>query len=265
MQKYFLKYCINNKVFSIQKLLLLRKLSKSFKNIIESNDEINKIIEYKKMIQAKLFYDKNIYDQYSYLRITIKNNLKDKYKNYKSIQIPYINNCQDDFESDKLIYFVDKMSISIEFIIFVYEYIQNPAIYINLISYENINSINILHEKEIRNYITNNYEPYGLILFLPLIYIKTENHNEKSIKVLCYVNVIDQEIENSFPDESERYIVFTIETKDNDAFDVIKKYIESITKSLISNNQEDKNIDYCYPQDIEKMVQPLEKAINLII
>ena len=74
MFEYLIHFIVSKQLISINKLFLLRRLSKFWKLRIECESlEVNKIIKFIKDIDNRLYYDKSVYDQYFYKRLIIKN------------------------------------------------------------------------------------------------------------------------------------------------------------------------------------------------
>jgi hypothetical protein len=220
-----------------------------------------------------------IYDQYHYKRLIIKNSLIPQYPKYNELRIPFINFCYMDFDNEEddntpkeKIYFIDELNIPFEFYIFLEEYLNNPTVYVRLYPPEIIRK-NISDQKNnLRGYMSKSIELYKVIFLIPLCYSKHYRIHFKDkqyITILCYINVIDKELEFSFPDLSERYISLIIEMNDLENnelhFDKIQQYLSDISKSILSDNVEDKITDFYYPQDIAQHSQSFEKCFDVLI
>src|SRR5271170_2075457 len=274
--RYFICYIVKKNILTTIKLLDLRKLCKSWKLSIESeSDDVNRILNYKKIITQKLKYDKNIYNADYYKRIIIKNTLNPLFPMYEQIKITTVNICYMDIDEDNDInYFVGEDDLPYEFKIFLQEYNINPTIYVRIYNPQIIIKTIADHKNIIRDKIINSdlSQPNlcRIIFLVPLCYSKHYRVHYKDnqfINVLCFVNIIDNELKNIFPDE--RYVVISIEVDNLEDNEVhcftMQKYLLSIYKSIVSDDPQDKIAEYCYPQDLANCLQSFDKCFDNLI
>lgn len=278
--KYFICYIIKRNLISTINLLEFRKICKQWKYIIENESSIiNRLLTYKIEINKKLFYNKTNYDQYHYKRIIIKNILIPLFPQYQKIKIPFINSYYmdlDDMEIQDKVYFIGDENIPIEFSIFLQEYYNSPTVYIRIYPPNIIEKNIIEHKNKLRERIINmkidKPDLYGIIFLVPLCYSKHYRSHYKDkqfINILCYINIIDKDLESDFPETYERYIVLNIELNDLENnelhYDTLFKYLMDISKSIISNDPQNKLKDYYYPQDLAYNAQSFEKCFDVLI
>lgn len=277
--RYFICYVIKKNLLTDAKLFDLRKLCKSWKNTIETeSDDVQHILKYQLSMRDKLKYDKEIYDQHHYKRQIIKNILEPLLPKYHELKIPFIDSCYMDLdfidpaESEKC-YYVGEHSIPYEFMVFLREYYDSPTVYVKIYTPEIIKKVITDHKNKLREYLclyTEKPELYGIIFLVPLCYSKhyREHYKDKQfLNILCYINLIDKNLADDFPDE--KYIVLTVDIddlEDNDAhYSIMQKYLASITKSITSDKVQDKIADYYYPQDLAQNAQSFDKCFENLI
>lgn len=278
--RYFICYVIKRNLLSPNKLFEFRTLCSKWKQTIEyESSEVERLLKYQQEIVKKLFYDTNTYDQYHYKRKIIKNTLIPWFPKYKELQIPFINSCYMDLDFDdepEKVYIVCEENIPNEFRIFIQEYYNSPTVYVKLYPPEIIKKSIMEHKNKLRDYLINmsdgKLELYGRIFLVPLCYskhYKIHYKDKQFVNILCFINVVDKELESDFPEMHERYIVLTIELEDleNNEFhyELLQKYLMSISKSIVSDNSQDKIPDYYYPQDVAQNAQSFDKCFDLLI
>lgn len=271
--KYFIYYVIKKSLISTDTLFNLRKLCKKWKQQIEyESDDVIRTLKYQIIIREKLKYDKDSYDHNTYKRKIIKNTLTSLYTQYKKLKLPGIDFCYSDLDLDEepeKIYFVSSKNMPNEFSIFLEEYYINPTVYVRLYPPEVIqNSINF-HKNKLRSYLDTDLNLIKVIFLVPLCYSKHYKafyHDKQYINILCYINIIDENLKKLFP---EKYIVLSLELDDlennEEHFNSIQKYLNNISKSIFSENIKDKIADYSYPENLASNSKSFERCFDILL
>lgn len=267
--KYFINYLVSKSLYSDENLFVLRILSKTTKIIIESNDRIKKIIDYQNNIKKILSYDKDVYDRYYYVRITTQNLFKNLYEKYKLIRIPYITYCFMDSDSEnednEKINYVDDGPHLLEFNIFLYEYINNPMIQLEIFPVKLIKNLQIENKSIMQKHILSENQN-NLVLLTPLLYKKNEPESfiKLPTKIIVHVNVINFDNNNI---NNNKYMIITtnLDLQSSDFHTDLKKYLTSITTSINSNSNINKIKEYHYLEDILKECFSFEKCFNILL
>lgn len=279
--EYLVHFIIKKNLVSVTKLLQMRTLSRQMGVSIENESfDVKRLLKFYKEITQKLCYDSKVYDQYYYRRLVIQNNILQIFQKYKEITIPSISSCYTDLDDNdddfqEKMYFVNEEPIPIEFNIFLHEYKKSPSVHVRPYPPELIQQIILKQRENIRRFLINMGEKldlHGISYLVPLCYSKhypSHYRDGQYINVLCYINLIDKELEPEFPEPCERYITFIVEMDDldnvNNHYLAIKKFLNKISRSVSTSDSASKVNEYYYPQDLARSAQSFEKCFDILI
>ena len=258
----------------ITKLLQWRLLGSTWKDNIENQHSVRSVLDFRNKLQQILYVNPDIYDENYYKRQVLRMELIEEVKQYRELTIPTITWCLSDFEEDnsgEKIYFVSARAAPREFRLFAQIYCHTPNIKIRVYPHKIISKIHLEQSSMIGEYVQNT-RGSNIMLFTPLCYAKHYRKNLKDrqyITVLCFVNVIDADLDQDFPDEDERFTTITLDVNDLDNneqhFRNLTVRLGRITQSIMSQDSKKKIKEYMYPQNIAEKCQTFDKCLEDVI
>jgi hypothetical protein len=277
---FYISYISSKSLITSQKLLEWRAINKDWKTAIEQEAvDVKHILQLQSRIHKILYYDPEIYDKYTYRRNMLKREINVMYDKYHELTIPTIGWCVEDLDLDsdepEKVYYVDSQGLPSEYYILLSEYAKSPSILVRLYAPEMLEQLSKSQTNFVRGTsaaVSGQFQASKLILLHPIAYTKhyrTSLKDKQYVAVVCYVNLLDEDLNNDFPDEMERYLVLTVDLQDlDDKEEHYKKVSEmclKITRSLITNNPKEKISEYIYPQNIAEDCQPLDRCLETIL
>lgn len=166
-------------------------------------------------LRDRLTYDKSIYDSAYSKRSVIRKTIESEFSSWKKINLPYIEWYEYDLDSsdepDIMEVLCEEMPP--EFWIFFEEYRQFPSVLVKLYPPDTILKILDLHTRAFRSRILNDEPIENTVCYIPICYSKhfAFKGDQNYINVLCFVCVIDPDLEDHLPEENERYYVFELD------------------------------------------------------
>lgn len=209
----FFQSAIDLVLFTRKQLCELRSICTRWCEVIEKIDlVIEKIIGYN--IHKRLFYDKDIYDEYYYSKLIVLSRwqrLWDRYNDKCVVMLEYV---EDDLEDGDPVISIEGTTIPMEFRMFLKKYKEFPTTKIKLYHPDTLKRLFIsqkIHTRENMDEIEN------IVHFTPLCYskhYKTNIDDSQFISVLCYVNALDEDILEGLGTFYERFHVIRLDLDD---------------------------------------------------
>lgn len=268
---YFIRFLIRKHILSARRLIYLQQVCKSWRDIVESGTETGDLIRFQIQLREKLQYDKSCYDQLYYKRLLILNALTPAIDKYRKLEIPQIVTSDNHKLTSDLggMAFIQTRGMPNEFKILLQEYQNYPVVQVRLYGYKFIDRAISIGTNQIRDIIISGGKFDNMILFVPIMFsrhFRIYLQNKQYITIACYINVIDPALEQEFPDESERFIVFTVEleniSSDTAHHHAVLDYIKKITESIQTTDISKKLTDYYYVRDIVQESRSLLKCYS---
>jgi hypothetical protein len=229
--------------------LKCRALCKNWHDRIAIQPRVSALIQKHKKIFDLLNYDREVYDEFYYTRIIMKNTFDEIKHDYDKFEIPRIEMMRSDLDENELISYITVFDVPVDIKIFFYEFFQNINIIISLYPANEIKKIIMKQSDFLRNILYKGNESMRFtVLFTPFCWSKHVKNNIRDsnyFNVLCYCNVVDLEIESEFPDSDERYIIWQMDIAEMLEPFLMNKTIEIQKNKLINFISQLSCIDQC--------------------
>lgn len=197
---------------TLANLMKMRMVSREWKLAIESL--VSRIGTFSKVYNCCrniLWFDLLTYDQHHYKRLLLREVLDRLLIQYNNMVLPVINEYEYDLDGESLNqYSVGQAIMPDEYYIFLEAWGLYPSTTVHPIPLQILESIlknqfNWL-EKLILS-MDSQDDLKRLVTYCPMLYRIDEQKN--IMKILCYVNVVDSDLELDFPIDSERFCVIS--------------------------------------------------------
>jgi hypothetical protein len=273
---------ISKKFWSTKTLINLLTLNKIWYDRLINEDEIKAVVKLQIDIRNIIKHNTDVYDNFTYKRKILKTVFSPTLQLYKNLNVPYItcSYSEDDLDEDEpnsiyLIYYIAEKRLPNELLIFLSEYEKTPDPRVNVFQPEYITRFIRKATQELNKlklYTSSKPQYTNMVFLIPVCYSKHYKHVHKDanyVSVLCYVHIIDTEIEDKLVNKSNRYIILHIGLKNLDEtqfiLNEVETYINSIYTSLTTNNNKEKLKEFYYYQDILNISENFVKCLTELV
>jgi hypothetical protein len=196
-------------------LMRYRQTSKEWKNHIESLiPRINTFTRVYSTISDTLAFDKSQYDQYHYERMLLRNS----FDAGEILTLPIINTEELWLDETEFLnqYVVGHVSMPDEYYIFMNLWREFPSTTLRPVPLGILRDILDVQRKKVEACVLNAIDDTSIaniITYLPIVYsMDAERFDDEPryMHVLCYINVVDKNLETDFPVDSERFCIIDI-------------------------------------------------------
>lgn len=254
---------------SEDKLIPFRKLNKNYRSAINNNfSSFRTMHQTYNFIQDTLYFDATEYDGQVYKRRLLKKTLVDNKIKYAKIQLPWIDVWDIEEIGDQ--YVVEWKKLPEEYYTFLELYEKFPSTRARLYPISLIQGIIKNQYDYLENLIFTMDSPKDLsniITFIPICYIKHFKQNPEDnefIMMICYVNVVDSELENEFPAIHERFFSIELECDDLESneshFEILENHLQYLTKNIKSGDE-----TMLLPKNISTQLGSFENKFSKIL
>ena len=262
LQDIFISYL--NATADVDTLLIYRSICRRWNTKIEKCYKLEEIFSRRKAIREILKYDENIYDENTYPRYTLRNNMGLTKNEYRKIRFPGIISVASDFDDeDDFMLLSTQLSSYIDTKIFYSEYSRTPSTKISLCSPEFLKRVYNGQHRLLQDKLCNCEAIDKLVFFNPICYSKHYKKKPKDkqyINLLCYINIIGITHEGIELSECERYVplyIFDTLKNEKNMEQTIEEHIMDKT-IRINENIEDLS-------DILQNSQTIDSALEIVL
>lgn len=227
-------FCADDQMLSL--LMKFRKVSRVWERHIESLvPRINTFTKVYRVCLESLYYDKSVYDQHYYER-KLLGELSEK---YDEVSLPVIN--MDELQLDDEIilqYMVGRMAMPDEYHVFMRVYREYPSSIIRPVPIDVLIGVLESQLRVVSDLVMSAIDDASvsnLVTYCPICYsIDKDNFasETKLMHVLCYVNVVDKNLEIDFPIDSERFCIIDIPVVSLSVLTIDLGFIEKADKTV---------------------------------
>jgi hypothetical protein len=197
-------------------LMRYRQTSKDWKNHIESLiPRINTFTRVYSTVCNILAFDKSQYDQYHYERML----LKSKIEADGVLTMPVINTEELWLDETEFLdqFVVGHVSMPDEYHIFMNLWREFPSTTIRPVPLWIMRDILDVQHKKVEVYVLDAFDDTSIaniVTYLPIVYstdAERFDDEPRYMHVLCYINVVDKNLETDFPVDSERFCIIDVQ------------------------------------------------------
>lgn len=181
-----------------------------------------------------LQFDDTIYDSQCYSRKIAARYLVKNWKSYHDQRIPMI--LFDEIDLDDMIlpqYSIGSRAFPDEYYIILHVLRKYPSIIVELYSIDMLCDLIDSQKKQLERKILNMIDDSDLnniITFIPIVVVSSG----QQIHALCYCNVVDTLLEKDFPQDSDRFLIISIE-KSVDWNTKLTEYLQIFSDNIASS------------------------------
>jgi len=273
--EYLFDYIVIHNLVDVYKLYELLNIKAWREYILNASEDVAELLSCYEQTKKILYFDVNVYDQYYYKRQVLCNTLPPQIQQLSKLKFSKIEITEDisldDENVKEIIYFIGDTEVPDEYKLFLQIYQQNPSVFVRLYNYDVIDKMVVYNKTLLKSRIRQICETSTItncLLLYPLVYskhYKTNINDTEYINVLCYINIIDDNLKNV--PLGDRYIYLRINVADlennNAHYDTLINYLKEITCSILNDGPKVK--DFYYPQDLLSASQTFDKCISQLL
>jgi hypothetical protein len=165
-----------------------------------------------------LYYDEGIYDAHHYTRLILRQEYRELRSAYPRLSIPQLFRELSDLVDDEWMVMVVPALLPLDVRAFMHTYLQRTHHLLRLYPPGYLGEIAAAQSSYLRKRLSGeNSSLQGLVLYYPICYSSySPNDDTSRVQVVCYANVIDEELEREYPPSQERYLNITLNLPSSD-------------------------------------------------